>query len=90
MGFLLDLKINYLTSTESFTRFIESQVNESHLVESTTTVESDLVSFVSFPQEAKATIVNSVKIDFFIFLYSIDYKYKLETNRCQIIIKKFN
>ena len=90
MGFLLDLKINYLTSTESFTRFIESQVNESHLVESTTTVESDLVSFVSFPQEANATIVNSVKIDFFIFLSSIDYKYKLETNRCQIFIKNFN
>ena len=90
MGFLLNLKINYLTSTESFTSFIESQVDESHLVESTTTVESDLVSFVSFPQEAKATIVNSVKIDFFIFLSSIDYKYKLETNRCQIIIKKFN
>ena len=90
MGFLLDLKINYLTSTESFTRFIESQVNESHLVESTTTVESDLVSFVSFPQEANATIVNRVKIDFFIFLSSIDYKYKLETNRCQIFIKNFN
>ena len=90
MGFLLDLKINYLTSKESFTRFIESQVNESHLVESTTTVESDLVSFVSFPQEANATIVNRVKIDFFIFLSSIDYKYKLETNRCQIFIKNFN
>lgn len=90
MGFLLDLKINYLTSTESFTSFIESQVDESHLVESTTTVESDLVSFVSFPQEANATIVNRVKIDFFIFLSSIDYKYKLETNRCQIFIKNFN
>ena len=96
MGFLLGLKINYFfstiisTVTESLQDLVESQDNESHLVESTTTVESDLVSFVSFPQEANATIVNSVKIDFFIFLYSIDYKYKLETNRCQIIIKKFN
>ena len=75
MGFLFVVKTNYFfstfdsTTTVSLQTLVESQVNESHIVESTT-VESDLVSFVSFPQEANATIVNNVKIDFFIISIS--------------------
>jgi len=53
----------------SLQHLVESDVNESHIVESTTTVESELVLVVSFPQEAKATIVNNVRIVFFIMFF---------------------
>ncbi len=66
MGFFVRIKIDYFLTLNESTLIVESHDDESHIVESTTTVESDLVSFVSFPQEANATIVNSVKIDFFI------------------------
>jgi len=52
---------------------VESTVDESLIVESTTTVESDLVSVVSCPQEAKAAIVNNVRIVFFVMFQYYNY-----------------
>jgi len=54
----------------SLQHLVESDVDESTIAESTI-VESDLVSVVSCPQEAKATIVNNVRIVFFIMFFSI-------------------